>query len=58
MNRKEKRLAMATALQSAAPDLIVVPSVSKALPDIKTQALVSLLASVGASPMVRGAIKD
>lgn len=52
MNRKEKQLAMATAFQSAAPDMIVVKKVTDVLPRIKTKTLVSLLSSVGADPMV------
>lgn len=38
MNKKERRLALATALQSAAGDMLVVDSVSP--PDHKTKALV------------------
>lgn len=50
MNKKERRLALATALQSAAADTIVVDDLSNAVPDGKTKTLVSLLASVGAAP--------
>ena len=49
MNKKERRLAMATALQSAAADIIVVESAAMSEP--KTKALVAALASVGADPM-------
>ncbi len=50
MNKKERRLALATALQSAAADTIVVDDLSNAVPDGKTKTLVSVLASVGAAP--------
>lgn len=49
MNKKERRLAMATALQSAAADIVVVESAALAEP--KTKSLVEALASVGADPM-------
>ena len=47
MNKKERRLALATALQSAAADTVVVESVSGG--DGKTKALVQALEKVGAS---------
>ena len=46
MNKKERRLALATALASAAADVVAVDSL--ALPDAKTKTLVSRLAAVGA----------
>jgi len=49
MNKKERRLAMATALQSAASDIIVIESAAMSEP--KTKALVEALAGVGADPM-------
>lgn len=53
MNKKERRLAMATALQSAAGDTMVVDAVSLASP--KTSELVAALARLGADPMAPGA---
>jgi large subunit ribosomal protein L4 len=54
MNKKERRLAMATALQSAAGDIVVVESAAMAEP--KTKALVQALAGVGADPMARNVL--
>lgn len=51
MNKKERRLALATALQSAADDMVVVDSVAAAAADGKTKSLVAALEAVGASPM-------
>jgi large subunit ribosomal protein L4 len=48
MNKKERRLALATALQSAAPDMVAVDAVS--VPDGKSKTLVSALAKAGADP--------
>lgn len=53
MNKKERRLALATALQSAAPDMVVVGSVAEAVPEVKTKNLVAKLESIGVFPMVR-----
>ncbi|KAI8463072.1 MAG: plastid ribosomal protein L4 [Monoraphidium minutum] len=46
MNKKERRLALATALQSAAPDMLVVDAVAA---DGKTKSLVAALEKVGAA---------
>ena len=54
MNKKERRLAMATALQSAAADIIVVESAAMSEP--KTKALVAALAAVGADPMQKNVL--
>ncbi|RMZ57021.1 hypothetical protein APUTEX25_002253 [Auxenochlorella protothecoides] len=51
MNKKERRLALATALQSAAPDMVVVGSVAEAVPEVKTKNLVAKLESIGVFPM-------
>jgi len=51
MNKKERRLALATALQSAADDMLVVDNVAAAAADGKTKSLVAALERVGASPM-------
>ncbi|GFR45745.1 hypothetical protein Agub_g7161 [Astrephomene gubernaculifera] len=53
MNKKERRLAMATALQSAAPDMIVIDSLEGQLEDKKTKSMVSLLERVGVDVMER-----
>lgn len=45
MNKKERRLALATALQSAAADTVVVESV--AVPDGKTKSLVTVRGAQG-----------
>lgn len=50
MNKKEKRLALATAVQSAAADMVVVDDLAGALPAAKTSALLEKLAALGASP--------
>ena len=54
MNKKERRLAMATALQSAAADIVVIESAAMSEP--KTKALVEALASVGADPMTKNVL--
>jgi large subunit ribosomal protein L4 len=51
MNKKERRLATATALASAASDAVVVDGLT--LPDAKTKTLVSRLAALGADPMTQ-----
>lgn len=48
MNKKEKRLALATALQSAAGDMVVVEDFAGAFNEIKTKSLVEKLAAIGA----------
>jgi large subunit ribosomal protein L4 len=47
MNKKERRLALATALQSAAGDMLVVEDLAGKLPAAKTKNLVALLQQVG-----------
>jgi large subunit ribosomal protein L4 len=49
MNKKERRLALATALQSAAADVTVVESLEGKVSDKKTKSLIALLAKVGVS---------
>eukprot|EP00887_Chlorella_sp_A99_P000466 scaffold17.g466.t1 len=49
MNRKERRLALATALQSAAGDMVVVQDFGGQLGGPKTSALLERLAAVGVS---------
>lgn len=52
MNKKERRLALATALNSAAADVVVVEgSLSSQLADKKTKTLLALLEKVGANSM-------
>ncbi|EFJ41763.1 plastid/chloroplast ribosomal protein L4 [Volvox carteri f. nagariensis] len=53
MNKKEKRLALATALQSAAADMIVVESLDGKLKETKTKEMVALLEKLGADVMSR-----
>ncbi|KXZ46544.1 hypothetical protein GPECTOR_42g751 [Gonium pectorale] len=53
MNKKERRLALATALQSAAADITVVESLEGKLQDTKTKSMVALLAKLGADVMAR-----
>ncbi len=48
MNKKERRLAMATALQSAAGDMVVVDKVECA--DKKTKSLIATLDKLGVNP--------
>jgi large subunit ribosomal protein L4 len=48
MNKKERRLALATALQSAAGDVVVVDAIAPAVADGKTKSLVAALDKVGA----------
>jgi large subunit ribosomal protein L4 len=55
MNKKERRLALATALHSAASDIVVVDSLSD-FQEPKTKALVSMLAGVGVDVMSRKAL--
>lgn len=50
MNRKERRLALRTALSSRADDLIVVESFAEQLPQPKTKELVSALTRWGVEP--------
>lgn len=50
MNKKERRLAMATALQSAADHIVVVDSF-EAMEGHKTKTLVSALSKLGADAM-------
>ncbi len=50
MNKKERRLALATALQSAASDCMVVDSFEGQVADKKTKTLLALLAKLGAEP--------
>ncbi|KAG7674223.1 hypothetical protein Ndes2526B_g03974 [Nannochloris sp. 'desiccata'] len=47
MNKKEKRLAFATALQSAAGDMVVVEDFAGKFEEIKTKSLVGKLAAMG-----------
>ena len=47
MNKKEKRLAFATALQSAAADMIVVEDFATTEQEIKTKSLVAKLNAIG-----------
>lgn len=47
MNKKERRLALATALQSAAADMIVVEDFAGNFSEVKTKALVEKLGNVG-----------
>jgi len=47
MNKKEKRLALSTALQSAAADMIVVDGFAEEFAEIKTKSLVEKLAALG-----------
>ena len=48
MNKKEKRLAFATALQSAAGDMVVVEDFTGKFEEVKTKSLVEKLAAIGA----------
>ncbi|MEW5304639.1 MAG: hypothetical protein WDW36_007236 [Sanguina aurantia] len=47
MNKKERRLAMATAFQSAAADLMVVESLAEEVMDKKTKSLLTVLSKLG-----------
>jgi len=47
MNKKEKRLALATALQSAVKDMLVVEDFAGAFSEVKTKSLVAKLAALG-----------
>lgn len=51
MNKKERRLALATALQSAAADMIVVEGLAGQVEDCKTKSLLAALSKVGVNPM-------
>ena len=51
MNKKEKRLALATAIQSAAEDMIVVEDFAGKMSEVKTKGLVAQLEAVGANPL-------
>ena len=51
MNRKERRLAMATALQSAARDIVAVDSFAPVEETQKTKTLVEVCKGVGVDPM-------
>lgn len=53
MNKKERRLAMATAIQSAAADMVVVESMDGQIADRKTKTLLAALEKVGADPMAQ-----
>lgn len=46
MNKKERRLALATALQAASADMVVVESLSGKVEDKKTKSLLALLEKV------------
>jgi large subunit ribosomal protein L4 len=46
MNKKERRLALATAIQSAAEDMTVVENLDNAVKDGKTKTLLGLLKNV------------
>lgn len=48
MNKKERRLALSTALQSAAGDIVVADDVTSAAADGKTRSLVNVLEQIGA----------
>ena len=48
MNKKERRLALATALQSAAGDMVVIESLEDQITDKKTKSLVAVLEKAGA----------
>lgn len=52
MNKKERRLALATALQSATADMIVVESLAGKLQDTKTKSMVALLEKVGSGSLL------
>lgn len=47
MNKKERRLALATALQSASADILVVESLKEKVTDRKTKALLDVMAKLG-----------
>mmetsp|Transcript_23784 Transcript_23784/g.52161 ORF Transcript_23784/g.52161 Transcript_23784/m.52161 type:complete len:243 (+) Transcript_23784:74-802(+) len=49
MNKKERRLALATALQSAAQDMVVVESLQGQVQDKKTKSLIALMETMGVS---------
>lgn len=53
MNKKERQLALATALHSATADMVVVEPLRSAMDGCSTKALVQRLVSVAADPMVR-----
>eukprot|EP00884_Botryococcus_braunii_P022919 jgi/Botrbrau1/9310/Bobra.0111s0034.1 len=47
MNKKERRLALATALQDAAPSMVVVEDLKDAVPEPKTKLMTAGLAALG-----------
>lgn len=47
MNKKERRLALATAMQSAAEDMTVVENLDGQVKDGKTKTLLAMLKNVG-----------
>lgn len=49
MNKKERRLALATALQSAAADVIITESLDDKFSDIKTKSVIAALERWGVS---------
>ena len=51
MNKKERRLALATALQSASADMVVVDSLEGKMPDMKTKSLVNACKAMGVDLM-------
>ena len=51
MNKKEKRLALATAIQSASEDMIVVEDFASDFAEVKTRTLLQKLEAVGANPL-------
>lgn len=53
LNKKERRLAMATALQSAAADMVVVDSFAASLEGRKTKSLVAACKNVGVDVMTQ-----
>lgn len=53
MNKKERRLALATALQSAAADMVVVESAAAGVADKKTKSMVAMLEKCGVDVMER-----
>ena len=51
MNQKERQLAMATALQSAAVDMVVCEDLSGKFEEKKTKAMVAAMANLGVDVM-------
>jgi large subunit ribosomal protein L4 len=56
MNKKERRLAMGTALQSAADDMVVVDSFATLEEEPKTRALVKICKNIGVDVMAEHAL--